>query len=84
MEINTGVTKMKTILVTAALLLSAGVASAGSDHCCGSGADQQPTIATDTVHTSSTKKPDGNCGGPQTVRRPIGPHEEYGQGIWGH
>ncbi|MGX5850053.1 DUF680 domain-containing protein [Mesorhizobium sp. PL10] len=70
---------MKKILVIAALLVSAGGAIAGSDHY-GSGVDpQRPATTTDTVHTASTKK-----GGPQTVRRPIVPNEEYGQGFWGH
>lgn len=75
---------MKMILVSTALILSTGGAFAGSDHCCGSAASQQPAIGTDAAHTSSTKKADDNAGGPQTVRRPVVPHEEYGQGIWGH
>ena len=75
---------MKTILVTAALLASVGGAVAGSDHCCGAGPDQQPAIVTDAVHTSSTRKADDHAGAPQTVRRPIVPNWESGQGIWGH
>ncbi|TPI78473.1 DUF680 domain-containing protein [Mesorhizobium sp. B2-8-9] len=74
---------MKMILVTAALLASVAGAIAGSDHY-GSGADPQlPAASTDTVHTGSIKKADNHAGVPQTVRRPIVPNEEYGQGIWG-
>ncbi|MGX5830155.1 DUF680 domain-containing protein [Mesorhizobium sp. 43Arga] len=84
MKIHTGVTEMKMILVTAALLVSLGGAFAGSAHY-GSGVDPQlPATTTDTVHTASTKKANNNVGVPHTVRRPIVPNEEYGQGIWGH
>ncbi|MER9169183.1 DUF680 domain-containing protein [Mesorhizobium australicum] len=75
---------MKMILATAALLVSATGAIAGRDHY-GSQVDPQfPATTTDTVHTGSTKKADNNAGVPHTVRRPIVPNEEYGQGIWGH
>jgi hypothetical protein len=80
-KISIGVTIMKMILVTAALLVSVGAAVAGSDHY-GSGGDQQPATTSDTTHTASTKK-DNNAGVPQTVRKPIVPDREPGQGIWG-
>ncbi|RUX04865.1 DUF680 domain-containing protein [Mesorhizobium sp. M8A.F.Ca.ET.059.01.1.1] len=75
---------MKMILVTAVLLVSAGGAIAGSDHY-GSPVDPQlPATNTDKLHTGSTRKADNNAGVAHTVRRPIVPNEEYGQGIWGH
>ena len=74
---------MKMILVTAALFLSVGGAFAGSDHCCGAGAGQQPAIATDAVHTGSTGKADNHAGVPHTVLRPTVPDGESGRGIWG-
>ena len=79
-----GVTKMKMILVTAALLASVGTALAGSDHYGSSTDPRVPATASDTVHTGSTSKAGNHDGAPQTVRRPIVPNWESGQGIWGH
>ncbi|MDX8445657.1 DUF680 domain-containing protein [Mesorhizobium sp. VK3C] len=74
---------MKTSAITAAaLLISAAVAFAGSDHY-GSNGDQQPAAATDYMHTLSTKKAANDAGVPKTVRKPMVPNDEYGQGIWG-
>ncbi|TSE07865.1 DUF680 domain-containing protein [Mesorhizobium intechi] len=75
---------MKMILVTAALLASVGGALAGSDHY-GSSADPRvPAPASDTMHTGSTSKADNHDSAPNTVRKPIVPDWESGQGIWGH
>lgn len=72
LKTNIGATKMKMILVAAALLVSVGGAVAGSDHY-GSGGDQQPAPATETIHTASTKAANNNAGVPQTVHKPVYP-----------
>ncbi|UCI19067.1 DUF680 domain-containing protein [Mesorhizobium sp. B2-1-8] len=74
---------MKTTVLTAAVLLvSAGGAFAGSDHY-GSDRDLQPAAVTDYMHTRSTKKTNNDADVRQTVRKPMIPNDEYGQGIWG-
>ncbi|BAV45387.1 Uncharacterized protein MLTONO_0484 [Mesorhizobium loti] len=75
---------MKTILVAAAFLASAGGAIAGSDHYGSSIEPWSPATTTDAANTASTKKTDDNAGMQQAVRKPIAPPEQYGQGIWGH
>lgn len=72
-----------TALAAAALVITAGSAIAGSDHY-GSNGAQQPATASDNVYTSSIKKMSNDIGVPKTVRKPIVPNDEYGQGIWGH
>jgi hypothetical protein len=81
---NDGDTEMKKItLAAAALLVAAGSAIAGSDHY-GSNEVRQPATASDRMHTSSIRKTGKDAGVPKTVRKPIVPNDEYGQGIWGH
>ncbi|MES0149697.1 DUF680 domain-containing protein [Mesorhizobium sp. M0012] len=72
-----------TVLAVAVLVITAGNATAGSDHY-GSNGSQQPATASYNMYTSSIKKMNNDIGVPKTVRKPTVPNDEYGQGIWGH
>ncbi|MEV8641536.1 DUF680 domain-containing protein [Mesorhizobium ciceri] len=72
----------KTSLAAAILLVAAGNAVAGSDHY-GSNSVQQPATS-GSMHTSSIRKTGNDAGVQETVRKPIAPSKDPGQGIWGH
>ncbi|MBZ9799576.1 DUF680 domain-containing protein [Mesorhizobium sp. ES1-4] len=72
----------KTSLAAAILLVAAGNAVAGSDHY-GSNS-QQPATSSESMHTSSIRKTGIDAGVQETVRKPIAPSKDPGQGIWGH
>ncbi|TIX01474.1 MAG: hypothetical protein E5V59_05075 [Mesorhizobium sp.] len=65
-------------LAAASLVVSAGTALAGSDHC-GSAEATPP----DRSHTSSMTDGHAKHDASQTVRKPVTPNDKYGQGIWG-
>jgi hypothetical protein len=73
----------KTSLAAAILLVAAGSAVAGSDHY-GSNSVQQPATSSESMHTSSIRKTGIDAGVQETVRKPIAPSKDPGQGIWGH